>query len=413
MAIKSQPSLLYLTPEKIRLLVPSDDSFDAYEMDREEENLGPVFEKIQDQLELKSVQVVLSPQLVKIVNLTDLDRTDPDHILLETANQVDFDITSDSIAFNIQDDFVHVVAMPLDLLDDLSTAAFANKLHIAGIFSISDILATLSADQQAPFLLAWGGLEDSRGIVQLVYNKLSFQPKTFARLTSKKLTDLMKLCIDNFNTRPKLLYHNLSDSLPDLPKTIKEQEMELDPLQYLAKNPLDTNHPLVPSITPLNIEEEKRSPVTKAPVNTVVLAVIIGAVIIAGLFVGGLLVSNRSLPFMSSPTPVPTPTTTPTPTPTPTPLDLSQFSLQVLNGTGTPGQAGEVQDLLEEVGFEDVDTGNADSYDYQLTQVQLHPQTPSQLYQAIQDSLGEDFSATLSSQLEEDSEFDAIVITGQ
>ena len=204
MAIKSQPSLLYLTPEKIRLLVPSDDSFDVYEMEREEENLGPVFEKIQDQLELKSVQVVLSPQLVKIVNLTDLDRTDPDHILLETANQVDFDITSDSIAFNIQDDFVHVVAMPLDLLDDLSTAAFANKLHIAGIFSISDILATLSADQQAPFLLAWGGLEDSRGIVQLVYNKLSFQPKTFARLTSKKLTDLMKLCIDNFNTRPKL-----------------------------------------------------------------------------------------------------------------------------------------------------------------------------------------------------------------
>ncbi len=413
MAIKSQPSLLYLTPDKIRLLVPNNGSFDTYEMDREEQSLGPVFEKIQDQLNLKSVQVVLSPKLYKVINLTDFERTDPDHVLLETADQVDFDITSDSIAFNIQDDFIHVVAMPLDLLDDLSTAAFANKLHIAGIFSISDVLATLSADQQAPFLLAWAGLDDSRGIVQLVYQKLSFQPKTFARLTSKKITDLMKLCIDNFNTRPKLLYHNLPENLPDLPKTIKEQEVDLKPLEYLVKNPLDTNHPLVPSITPLDIEEEQASPVTKAPVNTTILAVIIGIVIIAGLFIGGLLVSNRSLPFVSSPASTPTPTATPTPTPTPTPLDLTQFNIQVLNGTGTPGQAGEMQELLEEAGFADIDTGNAGRYDYQLTQVQLHPQAPSKLYQAIEDSLGEDFTATLSSQLDDDSQFDAVVITGQ
>lgn len=413
MAIKSQPSLLYLTPDRIRLLVPNEESFDTYQMEREEEGLGAVFSKIQDQLELKSIQVILSPKLHRIVNLTDLERTDPDHILLETANQVDFDISSDSIGFNVQDEFVHVVAMPLDLLDDLSTAAFENKILIAGIFSISDVLATLSADQQAPYLLAWSGLEESRGIIQLVYQKLSFQPKTFARLTSKKITDLMKLCIDNFNTRPKLLYHNLPDGLPDLPKTIKEQEVTLNPLENLVINPLDINHPLVPSINPLDIEEEQASPVTKGPVNTAVLAVIIGAVIIGGLFVGGLLVSNKTIPFISSPTPTPTPTATPTPTPTPTPLDLSQFDLQVLNGTGTPGQASDVQELLQKAGFQEVDTGNADRYDYELTQVQLSPQAPSQLYQAIVDSLGEDFTATLSSQLDEDSQFDAIVITGQ
>lgn len=412
MAIKSQPSLFYLTPDKIRLLVPTNGAFEVYEIQRETEDLAPVIAKIQDQLELKSAQVVLSPQLSRVVNLVDLDEPDPDHVLLETARKVDFDITSDSLAFNVQDDFVHVVAMPLKLLENLSQAAFEHQLHLAGIFALSDVLATLSADQQAPYLLAWAGLEDSRGLVQLVYQKLSFAPKTFARLTSKKLTDLMKLCIDNFNTRPKLLYHNLEeDKLPDLPPTLSARQQELKPLEFLVLNPLDINHPLVPAITPLDIEEEEAPPVAKGPFKNVILAVIIAALVIVGLFVGGLVVSRKSIPFLKSPTP--TPTVTPTPTPTPTPLDFSQFTVQVLNGTGTPGQAGQVQKILEEAGFEEIEVGNAGRYDYPQTQVQLHPNAPDSLYEKLSQILADSFPATLSSQLDTDAQFDVLVITGR
>lgn len=96
-----------------------------------------------------------------------------------------------------------------------------------------------------------------------------------------------------------------------------------------------------------------------------------------------------------------------------TSLNLSQYSIQILNGTGTPGQAGQAKKLLLEAGFEKIQVGNAPTYDYQQTQVSLHPTAPSQLFQTLQDTLQDSFSATLSSQLDSSSDFDAVITTGQ
>lgn len=43
----------------------------------------------------------------------------------------------------------------------------------------------------------------------------------------------------------------------------------------------------------------------------------------------------------------------------------SSLSISVLNGSGTPGAAGQAADALKKAGFTDVTTGNASAYTYQ------------------------------------------------
>src|SRR3989344_6350629 len=58
-----------------------------------------------------------------------------------------------------------------------------------------------------------------------------------------------------------------------------------------------------------------------------------------------------------------------TPSPTKTPIDKAIVTIQVLNGTGTPGQAGTVVTTLTDAGYltDNIETGNAEEYDNPVT----------------------------------------------
>ncbi len=73
--------------------------------------------------------------------------------------------------------------------------------------------------------------------------------------------------------------------------------------------------------------------------------------------------------FSVGPAPTPTPTATPAPSPTPEPLSRTVWSLEVLNGTSTSGQAKKVADKLKELGYPVVKVGNADKQNYPATQI--------------------------------------------
>lgn len=80
-----------------------------------------------------------------------------------------------------------------------------------------------------------------------------------------------------------------------------------------------------------------------------------------------------SLPFFQS-QPSPTPTrskeVTPTATPTPRVIDPQTYTVQILNGSGIPGNAGKAKKLLEEKKYIVKSTGNANSFNYQTTEIQ-------------------------------------------
>lgn len=70
--------------------------------------------------------------------------------------------------------------------------------------------------------------------------------------------------------------------------------------------------------------------------------------------------------------PTPKPTVKPVKTPTPTPeIDRATLKVKVLNGGGVPGKAGEVKTILQDAGYTDIVTANADAFDFAKTEVQL------------------------------------------
>ncbi len=66
--------------------------------------------------------------------------------------------------------------------------------------------------------------------------------------------------------------------------------------------------------------------------------------------------------------PVETAAITPTPTPAPT-INKSEWTFEVLNGSGVAGAASKVADALTSAGYTVVETGNADLSDYEQTQI--------------------------------------------
>lgn len=130
----------------------------------------------------------------------------------------------------------------------------------------------------------------------------------------------------------------------------------------------------------------------------------------------GLLIFNRSgggLPqVVVQPTETPTPSPSPSPTPTPAPVAKEDASVQVLNGSGQAGVAGTMQEFLEEAGYTVSDTGNADNYDYEETEVSVKKSFEGLLKQ-LEEDLSEEYTiGSATADLPDDYEYDVRVIVG-
>ena len=80
---------------------------------------------------------------------------------------------------------------------------------------------------------------------------------------------------------------------------------------------------------------------------------------------------NMKLPsFLAKVKPTVAPTATPLPSPTPTPeIKKDIIKIKILNGSGTPGKAGDVKTVMKGVGYQDIVTGNADTFDFKTTEI--------------------------------------------
>lgn len=110
----------------------------------------------------------------------------------------------------------------------------------------------------------------------------------------------------------------------------------------------------------------------------------------------------------ATPTPSPEPTTTPTPTPQ---LEREELRVKVLNGSGTPGKAGEVRDILRDAGYSDIVTGNADAFDYEETVIQLK-EASEEYFSLLQEDITEYAEVGDFEELDEDDAADAVIIIG-
>ncbi|PIS15665.1 hypothetical protein COT62_02440 [Candidatus Roizmanbacteria bacterium CG09_land_8_20_14_0_10_41_9] len=105
-----------------------------------------------------------------------------------------------------------------------------------------------------------------------------------------------------------------------------------------------------------------------------------------------------------------------TPSPTEKPeIDKESVKIQVLNGTGTPGQAGTAVKALEEAGYnaDNIETSNADEFGDTVTTITARKGF-DEVAKDIKDALKATFDNVEidSSHLDEDSEFDISIVTG-
>lgn len=104
------------------------------------------------------------------------------------------------------------------------------------------------------------------------------------------------------------------------------------------------------------------------------------------------------------------------PSPTEKPkIEKSTVKIQVVNGTGTPGQAGVVVKALEEAGYstDNIKTGNAEEFDNTTTSITARDNF-EEIVNDIKSVLGSAFDkiTVVSPNLDADSEFDIVIITG-
>ncbi len=107
----------------------------------------------------------------------------------------------------------------------------------------------------------------------------------------------------------------------------------------------------------------------KSNKKTIVLLIILLLVILGGFFAIKNIGVIKEIEVGFAPTPTPVPTPTPTPSPTPQALNKSEWSFEILNGSGVTGEAKKIADSIKALGYQVVKSGNADKQSYTKTQI--------------------------------------------
>lgn len=143
--------------------------------------------------------------------------------------------------------------------------------------------------------------------------------------------------------------------------------------------------------------------------------IMIPVAIIVGALAGGVFYFLNSVnknATSSTPTPVASSTATPTSSPSGQ-VDLSKYQIRVLNGSGIAGQAGKVQDILTSAGFKVSGTGNAGSYDFTDTVLQVRTNIDQAFVTKLSETLSKTYSVDPKTQsLPPGETSDVVVIVG-
>lgn len=113
--------------------------------------------------------------------------------------------------------------------------------------------------------------------------------------------------------------------------------------------------------------------------------------------------------------PSPTPTIVVSPSPTPTPkilVDKPKVRIKVLNGSGVSGKASAVKEILKEKGYQEILTGNADSFDYEKTEVSVKKEK-TYLISVIEEDLKKYVSSFKIETLSDKEASDIIIVIGK
>lgn len=162
--------------------------------------------------------------------------------------------------------------------------------------------------------------------------------------------------------------------------------------------------------SPLNFSAKKSSGKT-----LVVALAFIGGLLLGSLIAGGVFYyfNSRQADQKSPSAPTPTDAVQTTPEPTATvsaKIDYSVFKVEVLNGSGVKGAAAAVEELITDLGFAEIEIGNAES-DAEKTIVQLKREVPAAVAATLIELL-DGYSAEQGNGLADSADHDILITVG-
>ncbi len=142
------------------------------------------------------------------------------------------------------------------------------------------------------------------------------------------------------------------------------------------------------------------------------LLLILGFLVVLTVLMGALIYmqqTHQGLTLLSKPTP--TPTEAPTPTPTPQEVSKADLTVEVQNGTGTPGQAAKAKGLMEGLEYTKVTTANADSTTHDTTEVVFSSKVSESQQKEIKSLLLKSFKV-VTTKVDPSAATDIVITTG-
>lgn len=214
---------------------------------------------------------------------------------------------------------------------------------------------------------------------------------------------------------PIRLIATIETTAPSTAVPVVDQVRELAsiPTQTPSENSKSEEVQVPPSIPPTSSSSKRH--LGRQFVWLLAIVAFLGGIGICGTAIVNIFVSGKP-PIIPTPTSVkaPPPTAPPTLIPTLTPVpDRAKVSIKVLNGSGTPGLAGKVKVYLETFGYRNIETANAEKYDYQNTEVSIKEEKRFMLETLLSDLRSNYPVSTSAGTLVPTDKFDAVIIVGK
>lgn len=169
-------------------------------------------------------------------------------------------------------------------------------------------------------------------------------------------------------------------------KEENEQENEAEDKENKEESEKEKSDSQVSSFGPMDTEDKNQNSLLWKFVYVVAFFVGVGGAILIWKFM--IVDAPQSPPVVEESV---TPTVTPTPVEE---IDYSGYPITVQNGSGQVGVAGAAKDLLESNDFSVKDTGNADNYDYEQTEIKAGEDVPEEVVSALVDVLDAEYDVS-------------------
>lgn len=245
---------------------------------------------------------------------------------------------------------------------------------------------------------------------KIVYKILEIKNKYTLAGTNKELYSKFKEILTKYGFNIKYIIPLCASWIGEINlNTVKEilsDSKTLKIANYLQKN-----------LSSKNIKSQKKPP-KEHKLLLVIIIILLTAMLSEAIFYLFLSSSGPSAEKTESISPAPTkkplPTTPVVKLTTPAPLKIikEKLKIQVLNGNGGVGVAAGAKAILENAGYQNIDTGNAGKYDYENTIIRVK-ENEDEILNMLSDDLKKDYSiAPALDFLDSDDPYDAVIIVG-